>query len=269
MNDSILILAPHQDDEILMCAGVLYAAVQRGADARVCLLTNGEYCADADAAVRADETCAALARLGVPEERVSFLGYADTGMKPEISFLWRLWNDRNGVTLPSRWGHTETWNPRGDYAMARRGAHSPYTRAAFLADLCAVIEDALPDEIFVTASSDLHGDHAAAGLFAREAVQKVCESHPGWSPRLYEIPVHTAEEPEWPPREGSVFTCPADIDALGLDWDARERRPLPDGFTAADKLVLINSYISQKPESPDHHLRSFAKDEEIFWPVKL
>ena len=265
---SVLVLAPHEDDEILMSAGILRSAVERGDEARVCMLTNGDYESEELAAVRADETCAALARLGVEADHIDFLGYADTGMAKEISFLWRLWEDQSGVTLSSRWGRTETWSPRGDWAMRRRGCHSPYTRAAFFSDLCDVLEDMLPDEIFVTAACDYHGDHAAADLFAREAISKVRENHPGWQPRLYEYPVHTADELAWPNRDGGFFTCPEDIEALGLDWNARERRMQPAG-SAAEKRELINSYASQDPGAYENYLLAFAKNEEIFWPVTL
>ncbi len=268
MSGAVLVLAPHQDDEILMCAGVLSAAAARGDATHVCVLTNGEYCADADAGIRSEETVAAMTSIGVPAENIHFLGFADTGMKYAISFLWRLWHAPDDEVIPSRWNRTETWNPRGDYAMQRRGSHSPYTRAGFLRDLCDMIKEVLPDEIFVTASCDLHGDHAAAGLFAREAVKQVRAAHPDWQPKLYEYLVHTEDEFAWPNRSGGTFHCPDDIKALGLDWSHRECRPLPPGF-AAEKRPLIESYVSQCPEKYENYLLSFSKDEEIFWKVTL
>ena len=47
----ILLLAPHQDDECLQTAGIIYQAAHSGAHVSVCFATNGEYVSEADAAV--------------------------------------------------------------------------------------------------------------------------------------------------------------------------------------------------------------------------
>ena len=45
----ILLLAPHQDDECLQTAGIIYQAAHSGAHVSVCFATNGEYASEADA----------------------------------------------------------------------------------------------------------------------------------------------------------------------------------------------------------------------------
>ena len=85
----ILLLAPHQDDECLQTAGIIYQAAHSGAHVSVCFATNGEYASEADAAVRTAESRSVLAALGVPAEQIYFLGYPDTGMPYEESFLRR------------------------------------------------------------------------------------------------------------------------------------------------------------------------------------
>lgn len=134
----ILLLAPHQDDECLQTAGIIYQAAHSGAHVSVCFATNGEYASEADAAVRAAESRSVLAALGVPAEQIYFLGYPDTGMPYEESFLRRLYDGCR--VSASRWGRTETWRPDGqDFHFMRSGCHGTYTAASVLRDLSDVL----------------------------------------------------------------------------------------------------------------------------------
>ena len=165
----ILLLAPHQDDECLQTAGIIYQAAHSGAHVSVCFATNGEYASEADAAVRAAESRSVLAALGVPAEQIYFLGYPDTGMPYEESFLRRLYDGCR--VSASRWGRTETWRPDGqDFHFMRSGCHGTYTAASVLRDLSDVLALVNPDTVYVTAPGDCHGDHDALGRFTTQAV---------------------------------------------------------------------------------------------------
>ena len=78
----IMVIVPHQDDELLLTAGVLYSAANAGLNPHVVMVTNGDYgCRDHSVGyARLRETLAGVELLGVPGEQVTFLGYADTGM---------------------------------------------------------------------------------------------------------------------------------------------------------------------------------------------
>ena len=77
----IMVIVPHQDDELLLTAGVLYAAAQAGQKPHVVMVTNGDYgCHDHTVGyARLSETLAGVEMLGVPNEQVTFLGYAAAG----------------------------------------------------------------------------------------------------------------------------------------------------------------------------------------------
>lgn len=153
----ILLLAPHQDDECLQTAGIIYQAAHSGAHVSVCFATNGEYASEADAAVRAAESRSVLAALGVPAEQIYFLGYPDTGMPYEESFLRRLYDGCR--VSASRWGRTETWRPDGqDFHFMRSGCHGTYTAASVLRDLSDVLALVNPDTVYVTAPATGHGE---------------------------------------------------------------------------------------------------------------
>ena len=263
-----MILAAHQDDECLQTAGVIRSAAESGARVVVCFATNGEYETENAAAVRAQESRLVLQELGVPQEWVWFLGYADTGMNYGDSFLHRL-HSRSECLIPSRWGRRETWTPdNADYRYLRSGTHSGYTAESFRRDLSDVLAETLPDEIYVTAPGDCHGDHDALGRFTTEAVAALVEKETAWRPALYYYLIHADETNEWPERETDAFIEPEGLDGTPLGLCRAEHRPLPEGFTSVDKQALICRYPSQSPEAYQGYLMAFAKrDELLFRPI--
>ena len=84
----IVVVAPHPDDESLGCGGLVAEAASRGRNVRVVVVSDGcgshagsrLFPPAALRALREGETLAAAARLGVPAERVTFLGLPDAGV---------------------------------------------------------------------------------------------------------------------------------------------------------------------------------------------
>ncbi len=75
----LLVLAPHPDDEVFGCGGVLVQAVAAGCEVHLVILTDGA--AQGDAETRHAEAVEAARRLGVPEPR--FLGLPDRSLRPD------------------------------------------------------------------------------------------------------------------------------------------------------------------------------------------
>src|ERR1019366_2129446 len=78
---SILVIAPHPDDEALCCAGVIYSNLQAGNTVTVAIVTNGDdYTSPATTSAgytREGESIAAMTGLGLSTNSVIFLGYGD------------------------------------------------------------------------------------------------------------------------------------------------------------------------------------------------
>ena len=78
---TLMIFAPHPDDEALMASGIMYSALSRGDTVKVVVMTNG----DAGAAppgtslgtTRQGETVTGMSTLGLSEQNIIFLGYGD------------------------------------------------------------------------------------------------------------------------------------------------------------------------------------------------
>ena len=83
--DKTVIIAPHPDDEVIGCAGLIQALVERSTPPHVIILTGGEGshrgCCDTSAediiTARHQLTLDAAATLGLPESHIHCLNYPD------------------------------------------------------------------------------------------------------------------------------------------------------------------------------------------------
>ena len=70
----VLVIVPHEDDEINLAGSMIYTYVQKGAEVYCAFTTNGDY--SFAASTRLYEAEQSLQKLGVT--KIFFLGYGDT-----------------------------------------------------------------------------------------------------------------------------------------------------------------------------------------------
>lgn len=93
----IVVVAPHPDDEVLACGGLLGLAAANGLDTWVVAVTDGEACYPDEAwwtpgrlrDARRHELAAAVSALGIGAERITHLGIADGGVAAREAVLQR------------------------------------------------------------------------------------------------------------------------------------------------------------------------------------
>lgn len=153
----VLVIVPHEDDEINVAGSLMYSYVQKGAEVYCAFTTNGDY--SFWAKTRITEAVRSLNILGV--QHAIFLGYGDTNNNYAGGHLF--YAETDAVTSPA--GHRETYgtDDNKDYAFRKRGKHSPYCRTAFCVDLESLILDVKAD-VIVCVDCDYHSDHRAASL---------------------------------------------------------------------------------------------------------
>jgi LmbE family N-acetylglucosaminyl deacetylase len=172
---SLLVVAPHPDDETLCCAGVIQRVVRAGGRASIVWITSGDASL-LDLLVlgknltasparlrelgvrRMGEARVAAALLGVPLERQLFLGYPDRGLE-------RLLGDRRDAVYTSHYTATAAV----PYPDAVFPGH-PYSGASLERDFAAVLERLRPTLVLAPSVRDSHPDHRAAGLLALRAL---------------------------------------------------------------------------------------------------
>lgn len=276
----ILVLVPHQDDELLLTAGLLHRAAAKRMRPHVAMVTNGDYgCHDHTVGyARLRETIEGLRLIGVAATDLTILGYADTGMPREDSFIAGLYEetDENKVH-PSHCGEETYGLPEmAEFHRQRTGQPAPYTRAAFTADIRDLIDVIRPDSIVTMAICDTHGDHSGLFEFTRDELQRRKAAGEA-VPALYVGVVHSpAGDENWPLRNGvQPLTCPQGLEeACGLVWDERIVMPVPEDMLSEDpeqnlKHRAISCHrTALKPDAVDF-LYSFVKADEVFWRIEV
>ncbi|MBP2656389.1 MAG: putative LmbE-like protein [Firmicutes bacterium] len=274
----ILILAPHEDDEALMCSGVITHALKNGADVSVVVITNGDNKGRKIGLIRIRETIEAMEFLGLSAEKVIFMGYGNIKREKD-RFLNLLYNAVTDNTLvPSRIGTASYSIPETpEYHYQKHGVHARYDRATFRTDLESLIQEFNPDHIFVSSLYDTHPDHVALYRFTVESIINVKRNNPKFAPVLHEYLIHPHElDDYWPNRDCdngplNPFSKPAGFEEqTGLDWDKREVFSVPLEMQTIPhsknkKYLAISKYRSQRPAGNHNYLYSYVKSDEFFW----
>ncbi len=266
----ILILAPHCDDETLGAGGLIQAAVQAGIETRVVIATNGDgyrfatseefkklYPTARDyihmGEVRQEESLAALAKLGVSSDHVTFLGYPDRGTS---AFLEKHWSPARPYRSPysdvSQSPYPRTYHPS-----------SVYAGADYLADLISIVDEYHPDLIVFPNPEDVHPDHWGLGIFSRMAVAEVSHRQPTYQPRLMSYLVH---RPDYPVVRGlkpdASLVPPPALTFIYPDWFGWSL----SSIQKTTKEAAIQEYKSQLPLLRGL-MESFIRSNELYAPI--
>ncbi len=251
----VLVIAPHPDDEVIGCAGVMLQALEQHKRVGVVVITSGDghpalaaavakkdrdQLAPGDfvnsGALRQQHSVNAMARLGLPKEELMFLGYPDSGLERIFTM---------DGSAPFRQMFTQKSETYGvtvrDYHSIVHGRPAPYLKANVVGDLVEIIRDRQPKEIYVTHEADTHGDHRTAFWFVRDAVRSA-----NFKGDFFTYVVHGAPPPEPPSRR--VTLTPAQV---------------------ATKRAAITDH--QQGTSPIHDQLAdeYTKPEELFWSVRM
>lgn len=179
MKQKVLLIVPHQDDELFVGGGLFRTlATCGGYEAYVVYMTNGDYFPH-EARVRLREALRVLAEFGAVEEsHVFFLGYGD-GWKDG----GHIYHQKGEEPLVSMAGRMETYGMDGheDFRFTRSGRHSAYRREELKQDLKDVIAEVRADLLLVV-DFDKHADHRAASLLAEECLGELFREDASYRP---------------------------------------------------------------------------------------
>jgi LmbE family N-acetylglucosaminyl deacetylase len=285
-NDRILILSPHPDDETLGAGGLMAKAAGLGVPVRVIFLTNGDgslatrLVQDAHfveqmakgqdpkrprniyqqiAPMRQKEALAALAKLHVPPQNVTFLGYPDGGTKK----MWETnWNADSPFFSPytkiSHSPYANSWTPK-----------APYCGRQALQDVEQIVAKFKPTIVITTNPYDTHPDHWAAYAYLSAAVSQLQlqQKYFSWARKIkgYTFIVHHGL---WPAPHGyhpdAELSPPAALTQIGVSW-------LKLNLNAEDekaKTAALQQYKSQLATTPQF-LRGFLRRNELFAQSKV
>jgi len=283
----LLVFAPHPDDEMLGCAGIIRQALSRGKRVKVALFTNGDgfplwashvthKAADRLgpedylelARFRQHQSQTALKALGGKPEDLVFLGYPDAG-------LGQVYLARGPTSFQQKFTKkTETYGmAQQDYHTAIHGRAASYTYESALADVVEIIRAFRPGRVCVTNEADTHRDHQAAFRFVRDGVKAA-----GYQGAFDTYLIHGG--PEWPWPRGNAPQFPFEArqvkgvrNPLGVPWPPPRRVAISQEENRF-KLAAIQAHSTHLAGAPPGPLaeelewfESFVKSEEVFWPA--
>lgn len=171
----VLLLVPHQDDDMNVFCGVMDEYLHYGSELTVAFMTNGDYFGLGEVRVR--EALDLYAYLGVPEENVVFLGYGDSLQTPD----YHIYNAPADEVFASSVRKTETYCVEGHPPF--REGHA-YTRENLYADIRDLVLSVRPDVIFCT-DFDTHPDHRACSMLFEQAMGEILRAEPDYTPAVY------------------------------------------------------------------------------------
>lgn len=169
----VMILVPHEDDEINLTGGVIEEYIKHGSEVYIVFATNG----DAEVGeVRLYEAIKAAEILGVPEKNIVFLGYGDGWDKngPHI------YNAPKDEVLRSSAGHQAVYGLKSHPAYHDGNS---YTYDHFFEDIKQVVLEYKPDTIFCI-DYDTHNDHRALSMLFEKAMGEIIKQTE-YRPKVY------------------------------------------------------------------------------------
>ena len=172
---NVLLLVPHQDDDLNVLCGVMDEYIRYGSDLTVAFMTNGDYHGLGEVRIR--EALDLYEYLGVPEDHVVFLGYGDDLHTQDH----HIYNAPADEVIVSRIGKTETYGIDG-HPPFRSGR--AYTRENLYTDIRDLILTVRPDVIFCV-DFDYHEDHRACSMLFEQAMGEILRTLPDYTPAVY------------------------------------------------------------------------------------
>lgn len=267
--DRLVVIAPHSDDETLAAAGLIHDAVAVGADVHVIVVTNGDgyrYAVEARRRTlrpspqqyvdfghaRQRETLAALQLLGLPADRVTFLGYPDRGIAALWSKNWFFGQAyRSPFTRATASPYANSYTPLASYCGEQLAA-----------DLSSLLDRYAPTVLVYPHPNDAHPDHWAVNNFVNYVRCRAAERGTAWALDASDC-LYLAHRGEWPQPEGLheqfPLLPPTTLVSSRTNWVIH---PLSPELVALKKQAIL-AYSTQTALMRDY-LLGFARRNELF-----
>ncbi len=263
-NERIIIFAPHPDDEILGCAGLIQKVLKKKGKVWIVYLTNGDHnqlvyrvyekkivLKPSDyiklGKMRRKESIKATGFLGVLPTHLIFLGYPDFGT---LKIWENYWGDE---TKPYK-----SFLTRARYVPYEENYSygKPYIGDSILNDIEEIIKRIKPTKIFTTGSYDRNVDHRALYNFLRVSLLDVKKEI---NPDVYIYLIHFGK---WPLSDR--YTSYSDLSPpeslKKLEWYVLplEKHEVEKKYNS---IKIFKSQVFLKKE----WFFSFARSNEIFY----
>ena len=268
---TVMVVVPHEDDEINIAGSVIWGAKQEGLRVICVFLTNGDY--EYIPEVRIGEAMRALAILGVGKDDVVFLGYPDGGVHAERSVFQCREQDTGEMALEQTRGTKEI----SEFYFAETGQHHAASWTHLLSDLEAVIDKYRPEGI-ISVDLDSHPDHRMCSVACDRAIGRVINRMKGqYTPVVLKaFAYNLAFEGVKDFYQRNLLSTKVNQDKLlqmgqldnpQLEWEQRVRLPVPEACRTQDlsKNRLFQALSCHMSQKAMRRAEQLINGDQVFW----
>ncbi len=235
----VMLIVPHPDDDLNIASGILEQYITYGSEVHVVFVTNGDYWNIAE--VRLTEAIQALGSVGIPEDHVIFLGYAD-GWAADGPHIYNAAPDR---LCKSRNGHASAY---GLHSHPAWNQGSAYTSDHLMEDIQSVILTHHPD-VILCSDYDPHIDHKAVTMAFEKVMGRILKQEAHYRPVVLKAFAYC-----------TAWTTFKDFSTLNLLSTCDPGDQLPGIYSWSDRLrfPVNGSKISRS-----------LRESELYHPISL
>lgn len=262
--NSVMIIVPHEDDEINMAGATIFGALQEGLEVRVVFLTNGDYEYSFD--IRRNEAYQMAKEIGLPNENIVFLGFGD--------FIGHEIVQNKSNIILSHANHNQTYG--ADFASLVMSKPKSYSWNGIVESIIDVILYFKPDAIIAT-DYDTHVDHRLCALTVVTAMEWIIKNTE-FRPRFFNgFAYATGYETIDDYYDNHLLSTVINKKALPsnefntgnptLSWEYRLRIPVPKVYREMELIKnpifkAMASHMSQKAYKRGARL---INGDQVFW----
>lgn len=175
----IMILVPHEDDELNIVGGLLSSDYFDLENVYVVYMTNGDYVCNYE--IRIKEAKKVSKKIGILQSNIIFMGYSDQYSRESN----HMYMTKNSKSLVSKKGYKETFMiNNGEYHYLKYNKHSLFNYEALLNDYTDLLINYKPDVLFCI-DFDSHCDHRANSLIFEKSLGIVLNLVKNYEPLVY------------------------------------------------------------------------------------
>lgn len=173
--DTVMVIVPHEDDEINVAGATIYGAVKEGLQIILVYVTNGDFQYKAD--IRYKEVKRMASIMSLPMENIHFLGFPDNSGKELLATRDRVFINHVGFS--------ETHGSYGiiDYPTQYMGGPLSYTYNNLVLAIKDIIGRFKPSTI-IAIDEDVHVDHQLTSIAVEESICKVVKENSNYTPKV-------------------------------------------------------------------------------------
>lgn len=173
--DTVMVIVPHEDDEINVAGATIYGAIKEGLHVFLVYVTNGDFQYKAD--IRYKEVTRMASIMNLPMENIHFLGFPDNSGKELLATRDRVFINHAGFS------ETHGSYDIIDYPTQYMGGPLSYTYNNLVLAIKDIIGRFKPSTI-IAIDEDVHVDHQLTSIAVEESICKVVKENSNYTPKV-------------------------------------------------------------------------------------